>query len=39
LELAEPEDFFSPAHNRWEAQRDELTDQIQELEDQISLLD
>ena len=39
LELAEPEDFFSAAHDRWEAQRDELTDQIQELEDQIALLD
>lgn len=39
LELSEPEDFFSTAHDRWEAQRDELTDQIQELEDQIALLD
>lgn len=39
LELAEPGDFFSAAHDRWEAQRDELTDQIQELEDQIALLD
>ncbi len=39
LDLAEPEDFFSTAHERWEAQRDELTDQIQELENQIALLD
>ena len=39
LDLAEPEDFFSTAHDRWEAQRDELTDQIQELENQIALLD
>lgn len=39
LELTEPGDFFSAAHDRWEAQRDELTDQIQELEDQIALLD
>lgn len=39
LELAEPEDFFSAAYDHWEEQRNELTDQIQELEDQISLLD
>jgi len=39
LELSEPEDFFSAAHDRWEEQRNELTDQIQELEDQIELLD
>ena len=39
LELAEPEDFFSAAYDHWEEQRNELTDQIQELEDQIALLD
>ena len=39
LELIEPGDFFSTAHDRWEKQRYELTDQIQELEDQIALLD
>ena len=38
FELSEPEDSFSAAHDLWEKQRDELTDQIQELEDQIALL-
>ncbi len=35
LELDEPADYFSKAHEHWEERRDALTEQIQEIEDQI----
>lgn len=35
LELDEPADYFSRAHELWEEQRDALTEQIQEIEDQM----
>ena len=38
LELEEP-DMFSCAHDHWESRRDELVDQIQELEDQIAAME
>lgn len=38
LELEEPS-IYSRAHDSWEDLRDELTDQIQELEDQIAAIE
>lgn len=38
LELDEPS-IYSRAHDHWESRRDELVDQIQELEDQITALE
>lgn len=38
LELEEP-DMFSCAHDHWESRRDELVNQIQELEDQIAAME
>ena len=38
LEMEEP-DMFSCAHDHWESRRDELVNQIQELEDQIAAME
>ena len=35
LDLDEPTDHFSRAHERWEERRDALADRIQEIEDQL----